>query len=100
MPRKSVRSLTIWQALRDPDVLRLTLGAFGGLTAIYGFGFFLPKIVQRLSNLSVLQVAMLSAIPYIAALPAMLLNGWHSDRTGERKWHTADLSWPLRSCSS
>jgi ACS family tartrate transporter-like MFS transporter len=30
-----------------------------------------------------------SAIPYLAALPFTLLVGWYSDRTGERRWHTA-----------
>jgi MFS transporter, ACS family, tartrate transporter len=33
----------------------------------------------------------LAAIPAAVAVPAMLLCGWHSDRTGERRWHTA---WP------
>jgi ACS family tartrate transporter-like MFS transporter len=87
--KKAVKSFTIWQALRHPDVIRLTLAAFCGLTAIYGFGFWLPKIMQKLSGLSVFQVALLSALPYVATFPAMLFNAWHSDRTGERRWHTA-----------
>ena len=35
------------------------------------------------------EVSLIAAIPYLCSLPAMLLVGWHSDRTGERKWHTA-----------
>ncbi|HEV2199121.1 MAG TPA: MFS transporter [Bryobacteraceae bacterium] len=87
--KRAVRSLTVWRALRNPDVVKLTLAAFCGLTSIYGFGFWLPKIVQRLSGLSTLQVTLISGIPYLLAFPAMVLNGWHSDRTGERRWHTA-----------
>jgi ACS family tartrate transporter-like MFS transporter len=87
--KKAVRALTVWQALRNPDVIKLTLAAFCGLTSIYGFGFWLPKIVQRLSGLSTLQVTLISGIPYLLAFPAMIVNGWHSDRTGERRWHTA-----------
>jgi MFS transporter, ACS family, tartrate transporter len=87
--KKAVQALTVWRALRNPDVVKLTLAAFCGLTSIYGFGFWLPKIVQRLSGLSTLQVTLISGIPYLAAFPAMVLNGWHSDRTGERRWHTA-----------
>lgn len=87
--KRAVRSLTVWRALRNPDVIKLTLAAFCGLTSIYGFGFWLPKIVQRLSGLSTLQVTLISGIPYLLAFPAMVLNGWHSDRTGERRWHTA-----------
>jgi ACS family tartrate transporter-like MFS transporter len=87
--KKAVKSFSIWQALRHPDVIRLALAEFCGLTAIYGFGFWLPKIMQKLSGLSVFQVALLSALPYVATFPAMLFNAWHSDRTGERRWHTA-----------
>ena len=36
-----------------------------------------------------LEAMLLSALPYVAGVGAMLLNGWHSDRTGERRWHTA-----------
>jgi sugar phosphate permease len=49
----------------------------------------MPKIIQKLGSLSVVKSALLAGIPAIAAIPAMLLNGWHSDRTGERLWHTA-----------
>jgi ACS family tartrate transporter-like MFS transporter len=87
--KKAVRALSVWQALRNPDVIKLTLAAFCGLTSIYGFGFWLPKIVQRVSGLSVLKVTLIAGIPYLAAFPAMVLNAWHSDRTGERRWHTA-----------
>jgi nitrate/nitrite transporter NarK len=34
-------------------------------------------------------VGMLSAIPYVAAAVAMVVVGLHSDRSGERRWHTA-----------
>ncbi len=87
--KKAVKALRVWQALRNPDVIKLTLAAFCGLTSIYGFGFWLPKIVERLSGRSVLQVTLIAGIPYLAAFPAMVWNGWHSDKTGERRWHTA-----------
>ena len=87
--KKAVRSLSVWQALRNPDVIKLTLAAFCGLTSIYGFGFWLPKIMQKLSGRSILQVTLIAGIPYLAAFPAMIWNGWHSDKTRERRWHTA-----------
>jgi ACS family tartrate transporter-like MFS transporter len=87
--KEAIRPLTILQALRNPDVIKLTIAAFCGLTSIYGFGFWLPKIVQRLSSLSVLQVTLIAGAPFLAAFPAMLWNGWHSDKTRERRWHTA-----------
>jgi sugar phosphate permease len=87
--KKVETPLSVGRALRHRDVLRLTLAAFFALTTLYGFGFWLPKIVQRLSSGSVLQVTLLSGIPVLAALPAILLNGWHSDRSSERRWHAA-----------
>jgi ACS family tartrate transporter-like MFS transporter len=34
-------------------------------------------------------VVLLSAIPYVAATIGLVYFGWHSDRTGERRWHVA-----------
>jgi MFS family permease len=31
----------------------------------------------------------LGAVPYLAGFVALQLNGWHSDRTMERRWHVA-----------
>jgi sugar phosphate permease len=39
--------------------------------------------------MSTFEVTLVTAIPFLASLPVMLLVGWHSDRTGERRWHTA-----------
>lgn len=87
--KKAMRPLTVWQALRNPDVIKLTLAAFCGLTSIYGFGFWLPKIMQRLSGAGLFEVTLISGAPFLAAFPAMIWSGWHSDKTNERRWHTA-----------
>jgi nitrate/nitrite transporter NarK len=60
-----------------------------GSTGIYGFIIWFPTILRRASGLSTTAVTFLVALPYLVALMAMLLNGWHSDRTQERRWHTA-----------
>lgn len=54
-----------------------------------GLGIWLPKIVQRMSGLSTFEVTLISGIPWLAAVPVRLLSGWHSDKTGERRWHAA-----------
>ncbi|HYL72763.1 MAG TPA: MFS transporter [Bryobacteraceae bacterium] len=81
--------ISVWRAFANPAVLVLTFIYFLGATAQYGFGLWLPKIIQKLSGFSTFQVSMIAAVPYIAAWPAMLLVGWSSDRTGERRAHTA-----------
>jgi MFS transporter, ACS family, tartrate transporter len=77
-----------WKALRNPNVLLLAAILLLGLAPNYGLSLWLPQMVQRLSVFGVSQVSLLAAIPYLCSLPLMLLTGWHSDRTGERKWHT------------
>lgn len=78
-----------WQALRNPTVLLMAVTLMLGLTATYGVSLWLPKMVQGLSTYGLSQVSLIAAIPALCALPAMMLNGWHSDRTGERIWHAA-----------
>lgn len=62
---------------------------FGLNTVSYGVSLWLPKMIQSLSGVSNFVIGLLSAIPYIAAALAMVAVGLHSDRTGERRWHTA-----------
>ena len=83
------KSYTVWQALRMPEVLLLTVVYFLAIIGIYGFVIWFPTIVKRATGYSDTVVTLLAALPYVAGLGAMLLNGWHSDRTGERRWHTA-----------
>ena len=87
--KKSIRSYSIWQALRHRDVILLTFCYFCAMTGSYGIAFWLPTILKHLSGRSDLQVTLLAALPYVAALITQQLNGWHSDRTCERRWHSA-----------
>ncbi|MGH9529085.1 MAG: MFS transporter [Terriglobales bacterium] len=87
--KMSRRIYTIWQAFRQRDVILLTLIYFMGSSGIYGFIIWFPTILKRASGLSTVKVTLLVVLPYIAGLIAMVLNGWHSDRTSERRWHTS-----------
>ena len=51
----------------------------------------LPSLLRSVSGTSNFLVGLLSAIPYLATVVAMVLVGMHSDRTGERRWHLAGL---------
>lgn len=57
-------------------------------------GFFLPTIVagfseQFATSFSILQQGAIVGVPFVFAGIAMAVNGWHSDRTGERTLHLA-----------
>ncbi|HEY3135330.1 MAG TPA: MFS transporter [Blastocatellia bacterium] len=80
---------TVSQAFRHREVILLTLAYFFMVTAVYGLNFWLPTMVKRLSGSSNLIVSLISALPYCVGLISILLVGWSSDRTQERRWHTA-----------
>jgi MFS transporter, ACS family, tartrate transporter len=87
--KREKHSYRILQAMRHREVLLLATIYFLTVTATYGFNFWLPTIIKKASGASILTVSLLSALPYCAALAGMLLVGWSSDRTRERRWHAA-----------
>src|SRR5206468_9832245 len=87
--KRKARPLSIPQAMRQPEVVRLVLAYFLVVTGYYGFTLWLPTLVKRLSGLPNLLVTLVVMVPYLAGLAGMLAVGWHSDRTGERRWHCA-----------
>ena len=89
LAKKASRSYKVLEALRQPAVIRLTVIYFFAVSSIYSLTIWLPTFLKRASGMSDLAVTLLSILPYVAVLLAMLFNGWHSDRTNERRWHTA-----------
>ena len=80
------------RALLSGRIWLLTLMYFGMNTCTYGISLWLPTVIHSLSGVSSLVIGLLSAIPYVAAAIAMVIVGYHSDRTGERRWHAALLA--------
>jgi ACS family tartrate transporter-like MFS transporter len=80
---------TLRTGLLDPGVWRLASVLFLIVTSGYGFSFFLPQIVKRLSGASDLAVGLWTAVPFLVAAIGMIVIAAHSDRTGERRWHVA-----------
>jgi ACS family tartrate transporter-like MFS transporter len=83
------KTYKVWEALRDPRVLLLAAVYFAFNTNSVSLAIWLPKIVQGVSGVSMLTVILITGIPWLFAVPAMLLSARHSDKTGERRWHTA-----------
>ena len=81
--------LGTFAGLRSVRIWMLALVYFGLNTVSYGMSMWLPTVIKSLSGVSNFVIGVLSAIPYVAAAIAMVLVGLHSDRTGERRWHTA-----------
>ncbi|MDQ6940441.1 MAG: MFS transporter, partial [Verrucomicrobiota bacterium] len=87
--KAGVEHLTIWQALRHPPVVLLMLGLFCCYCGGYAIWFWFPTMLQRMTGWSPQRVGFVGAIPFMAGLIGMLVVGWNSDRTGERRWHFA-----------
>lgn len=90
--KKKLHSYTVWQALSDRRVWMLILPYFLALIGTQANIFWIPTFIKRLSGLPSSSVALLVALPGVLGILGILLNGWHSDRTGERRWHS---SFPL-----
>lgn len=75
--------------IRDPRMLLLIAVYFFGLQGLWSYNFWLPLIVRRSSGLSDSVSVLVAGIPFVLAMFAMHIVGWHSDRSGERHWHTA-----------
>ncbi len=56
---------------------------------IYGYEMWLPSIIKEFYLQSYSVVGLINAIPYLVSVVVMLLIGYHSDKTGERRWHVA-----------
>jgi MFS transporter, ACS family, tartrate transporter len=87
--KNKIRNPTILEAFGDLRILRLILAYFLALTGALGTIYWLPTFVKRLSGFSNRSVTSLLLIPALMGIIGMLVNGWHSDKTAERHWHTA-----------
>jgi MFS transporter, ACS family, tartrate transporter len=76
-------------AFSDRRILILIAAYFLMLTGALGTLYWIPTFVKRLSGLSNQTVTSLLLVPALLGIVGILINGWHSDRTGERHWHAA-----------
>jgi len=87
--KKRIRDYTITQAFCDPRVLLLIAAYFLAISGTVGNIYWIPTFVKRLSGFSDRGVTTLLIIPALIGIAGMLANGWHSDKTAERRLHTA-----------
>lgn len=87
--KKKVRNYTVWQSLRDSRIVLLIFAYFSALVAAQSSVYFIPTFIKRLSGLPNSKVALLVTLPGLLGIVTMLFNGWHSDKTRERRWHTS-----------
>jgi len=87
--KEAVERITPWQALRMRTVLTLAVALCLANLGGYAFVLWLPTIIRNNSSLSVGMATACSALPFAMGLFSVRLSGRSSDRSGERRLHTA-----------
>ena len=73
------------EAFRSPLVIALAVQYFCWSIGVYGFVLWLPSILKSGSQLGIVDIGWLSAVPYLVAALLMLVASHYSDRSGSRK---------------
>ncbi len=78
-------------AFKDGRVWALAVVYFCGAVCFYAVSLWMPTTIQELGidKKDFLKVGLISMIPWGASIISMVYWGGHSDRTGERRWHSA-----------
>jgi MFS family permease len=93
--REAIRKFSLGQAFGSGKMWLIVLACFGHNMANYSLMFFLPLIVKGL-GVGINWIGLVTALPFVAALPVMFLWAWHSDLTGDRVWHLV-TAWLVQS---
>ncbi len=75
-----------WLALKDMRVLALALIYFGTSAGLYTLGLWAPSMIREF-GFTPFQTGVLTGVPSVVAVVAMVWWARHSDRSGERTWH-------------
>jgi ACS family tartrate transporter-like MFS transporter len=81
--------ISVWQAMRSPTIAWMASLTFLAYIGQYTFVFWFPTMLKRMTGFTDMRVGMVGALPFLAAFVAMQVNGWHSDKQAERRWHSA-----------
>ncbi len=87
--RKDIGHASLTRTLASGRVWLLCAVYFMNTSVTYGIFLWLPKMLRETSGAGGFSLSGMTALPFTAALIAMVLVGRHSDRTGERKLHVA-----------
>lgn len=85
-------TVPLGEVLKLRTVWLLGLGIFATNVGGYAFAFWLPTTVKGLlaatgRDSGDANVLNWSALVFLCGLPGVLISGWSSDRTRDRKWH-------------
>ncbi|MBP0598612.1 MFS transporter [Herbaspirillum sp. LeCh32-8] len=86
--RTAKAHVPLWKLFSSPQVWGMALVCSCASAAGTVLNVWQPQLLKSF-GLSVMQTGLINSIPYAIASVLMVWWGRHSDRTGERRWHTA-----------
>ncbi|WP_315834355.1 MFS transporter [Bradyrhizobium prioriisuperbiae] len=87
-PKATAKHLSLWQVMSNKYVLAASLIYAGASGASQCLSLWQPQIIKSF-GLTNMQTGLLNSIPFGVASVLMILWGRSSDRSQERRWHTA-----------
>lgn len=86
--KTTIGHISLWKLLRHKDIWVLALIYSGASAAGSTMSVWALQLLKTF-GLSSMEIGLVNAIPYGVASILMVIWGRSSDRTGERRWHTA-----------
>ncbi|QBP77752.1 MFS transporter [Herbaspirillum huttiense] len=86
--RTAKQHIPLWKLFSQPHVWGMALVCACASAAGSVLNVWQPQLLKSF-GLTVMQTGLVNSIPYLVASVLMVWWGRHSDRTGERRWHTA-----------
>jgi sugar phosphate permease len=90
--KSSSGHLSVGQLLRNKQFLAMAMICAGASATGSALAVWQPQLLKSF-GLTNLQTGFVNSVPYGIAAVLMVLWGKRSDRTGERRWHTALTLW-------
>jgi ACS family tartrate transporter-like MFS transporter len=85
----AVRRLSVLEALRDREVLKLCLTYFLWITGFWGFSYWMPTVLKDVSGWSNPAIGRAFALAMLVSLVASVATGHSSSKRNEKRWHGA-----------
>ncbi|KAB2711371.1 MFS transporter [Brucella intermedia] len=85
--RQQAAAHRLRDAMKMPVVWLLAFVNFAYLAGITII-LWMPSMLRTAGVTDTVRIGWMVAIPFMVAIVAMLVLGWTSDKTGERRWHT------------
>ena len=87
--KTTARRYSVGEALKDREVLKLSVTYFLWITGFWGFNYWMPTVLKEVSGWSNVTVGRAFALAMAASLAASVYTGHSSSKRNEKRWHGA-----------